>query len=265
MVLRRGASAIVLMVLAGLSLWAGGPVLAAWVVLLSGRMAFEWLRLVEREVPPSGLALFVAAIIAGVAAVLCGRPDLAAPFIALGALGAGLDGSRRGKGFLWQAAGVLCLGLPAATFVALAEIPDHGKLVILWIFAAVWASDVGAWLAGNLFGGPKLWPALSPKKTWAGLAGALASAGLAGGAVALVLGAPNPLAAALLGAIAGLLGQGGDLSESALKRHFHAKDAGDIIPGHGGFLDRLDSLLAVTLAVGAMLVFVPEGPLGVTW
>jgi len=115
--------------------------------------------------------------------------------------------------------------------------------VVFWLFCVVWATDTGAYFAGRSIGGPKLIPSISPNKTWAGLLGGMVAAAIAGGLV----GAINPVLPAL--ALAGLAGivavvsQAGDFTESALKRAFGVKDASQIIPGHGGVLDRLDGLL----------------------
>lgn len=119
---------------------------------------------------------------------------------------------------------------------------------VLFLLLLVWATDIGAYLAGRLLGGPKLAPAISPGKTWTGAAGGLAAAlcvGLAFGA-----GASGLLAAAGLSVASQL----GDLAESAAKRYFGVKDSGQTIPGHGGLFDRLDGLLAAA-PVAALLVF----------
>ncbi|HEX2509931.1 MAG TPA: phosphatidate cytidylyltransferase, partial [Microvirga sp.] len=110
------------------------------------------------------------------------------------------------------------------------------------------------------FGGPKLWPRVSPKKTWSGFAGGLVGAVLCGSAVAGVATALGwtPLAGlpavALASAVASVASQLGDLGESALKRHFDAKDSGHLIPGHGGAMDRLDGFWAVCVLVGLALL-----------
>jgi phosphatidate cytidylyltransferase len=122
----------------------------------------------------------------------------------------------------------------------------------LWLFVAVWASDTGAYLLGRLIGGPKLWPAVSPNKTWAGLCGAALGAALIGLAGAFVMPGGD-LRLVLAGAGIGLIGQTGDLFESHVKRRAGAKDSGTLIPGHGGALDRLDSLLFVAPAAAFVL------------
>jgi len=116
--------------------------------------------------------------------------------------------------------------------------------LILFLLLTVWANDIGAFVVGRGLGGPRLAPSISPAKTWAGFWGGITAAGLVGGLVALVAGAQAPLAAVVLGAVLAVVGQGGDLFESAIKRRYKVKDSGQLIPGHGGLLDRIDGLVA---------------------
>lgn len=130
-----------------------------------------------------------------------------------------------------------------------------GIAVLLWIYAVVWITDIGAYFSGRLIGGAKLWPAISPKKTWAGFIGGVLCGACAGVGVYVWFAASGkldvseiiPLFVASL--LAAMVGQGGDLGESALKRHFNVKDASHLIPGHGGVMDRLDAFWAVCLIV----------------
>ena len=116
--------------------------------------------------------------------------------------------------------------------------PEIG-LVLLTTFAA----DTGAYYAGSLIGGPKIWPAVSPKKTWAGSLGGLAASMFVSAAFGTALGTAPWTDFALLGAALNIAAQTGDFFESALKRRQGIKDSGWILPGHGGILDRIDSLL----------------------
>jgi phosphatidate cytidylyltransferase len=159
----------------------------------------------------------------------------------------------------------MALGLGYAAVIAIVpplvrEHPSLGIAAILWMFAVVWFSDIAGYFTGRALGGPKLWPAVSPKKTWSGFLGGLVAATLAGAAVAMVARrfgwtSPIPLSVVLLvSAVASVLSQLGDLGESALKRHFGAKDSGRLIPGHGGVMDRLDGFWAVAALMGLVLV-----------
>jgi phosphatidate cytidylyltransferase len=129
------------------------------------------------------------------------------------------------------------------------------RSAIFWLFGSIWATDSAAYFGGRLIGGPKLWPAVSPGKTWAGaISGTIA--GIAAGLCVLVaegitLGPMHLLA----GFVIVVAAQLGDLFESAIKRRFGVKDSSHLIPGHGGVMDRCDSLVAasaVALLLGAV-------------
>lgn len=131
---------------------------------------------------------------------------------------------------------------------------------MLFLLAVVWASDIGAYAAGRLLGGPKLAPAVSPSKTWSGAAGGLVAALLAGFGVAAWQGALPPGPPALLAAVLlGIASQAGDLLESWIKRRCQVKDSSGLIPGHGGLLDRVDGLLAAAPVAAALALSVGPG------
>ncbi len=144
---------------------------------------------------------------------------------------------------LWLPLGFVYLVVPCIALIWLRQQPEHGRHVVFWLLCTVWATDTGAYFAGRGIGGPKLIPSISPNKTWAGLLGGMVAAAIAGG----LIGAINPvLPAFTLAGLAGLVAvvsQAGDFTESAIKRSFGVKDASQIIPGHGGVLDRLDGVL----------------------
>lgn len=125
-----------------------------------------------------------------------------------------------------------------------------GRDVIYFVFAVTWATDTGAYLAGRALGGPKLAPRISPAKTWSGACGGLLAGVAAGILVWWASGGQVDAVTAAVAATASVACQLGDLLESGAKRHFNVKDSGNLIPGHGGILDRVDGLLAAALAVG---------------
>ena len=159
----------------------------------------------------------------------------------------------------WVAAGVVYAGILLAAPLILRRDPALGFAAILFVFAVVWMTDIAAYFAGRAIGGPKLWPAVSPKKTWSGAIGGtlggIAAALLVAKMAGLVLAPMLVLVALGLSIVA----QAGDLLESAIKRHFGAKDAGQLIPGHGGLMDRLDGFL--TAAAAAVMVGLLRGGL----
>jgi phosphatidate cytidylyltransferase len=127
-----------------------------------------------------------------------------------------------------------------------------GLVAILFLFAVVWATDILAYFAGRTFGGPKLAPRISPKKTWSGMIGGVVGGVVAGLLLLKVAGLEFRMMHAVLAAVLSLASVFGDLFESAFKRRFAVKDSGHLIPGHGGFMDRLDGFL-VAAAVAALI------------
>jgi phosphatidate cytidylyltransferase len=147
------------------------------------------------------------------------------------------------------AGGVLYAGLPAVALIWLRQLPQGAELVI-WTLALVWATDICAYFAGRLIGGPRIAPAISPSKTWAGLAGGMLGAGTTAALLADALGLQPAVArAALAGALLAVVAQAGDFFESHLKRRAGVKDSSHLLPGHGGVMDRLDGAIPVAVVV----------------
>lgn len=169
------------------------------------------------------------------------------------ALWAGLGGGDRTRVAVLLAGGIY-ISAAVIAFVALRAVEPFGFDTILWAALVVIAADVGGYFAGRVIGGPKLWPAISPKKTWAGLAGGVALALVVGGLFSWATTGTYFYEVCTVSMLAAILAQGGDLAESAVKRRFGVKDSGVLIPGHGGVLDRLDGHLAALL-VAAVVTF----------
>jgi phosphatidate cytidylyltransferase len=132
---------------------------------------------------------------------------------------------------------------------------EFGLEIVVSLLFVIWATDTGAYLAGKSVGGPKLIPRVSPSKTWAGLAGGVFWAAVFAVLAAYVLDFRPIALFAAFGACLAVVAQVGDIAESAVKRHFHAKDTSGFIPGHGGVLDRFDGLMFAVIAA-ALLLFV---------
>ena len=156
-----------------------------------------------------------------------------------------------GWGVIWVIAGFVYALLPA---LALLWVRERGGFdLLVWVFITTWSTDIGAYFAGRAIGGPRLAPSISPNKTISGLVGGLVAAGLLGGLWAWHANLDLPFR--WLAPLFALAAQGGDLFESWLKRRAGVKDSGNILPGHGGALDRLDGLVVVvTLTALATLV-----------
>ena len=182
--------------------------------------------------------------------------------VALGALIAVSECTHLAKklpnSYLFMVAGVGYTILAAVSYVFLRFGFEQGAWLALVVMLCVWSSDIGAYFIGKAIGGPKLAPVISPNKTWAGFAGAMFSSGLAIIILAgispyldrwiftdLNLKSSHVAGLFVIGAVLGAVGQAGDLMISFFKRKAGVKDTGVLIPGHGGLLDRIDSLMLV--------------------
>ncbi|UFN50827.1 phosphatidate cytidylyltransferase [Roseomonas sp. OT10] len=255
---KRFLSALVLGPAALLCVWLGAEPYTALLAVGVAILCWEWVHLcgLRTRVLP-GAAVPAVVLVAGALAVLerplAGWAMLGAGFLLawLVALRADRRGPERVPA-LWLALGVLYIGIAGLCLIELRHDNLAGRDNVLFLLLCVWASDIGAYAAGRIFGGPKLMPSVSPNKTWSGAAGGLALAMLVG-ALATTLLLPGSWARAMaVAAILSVATQAGDLLESAIKRHFDVKDSSSLIPGHGGLLDRLDGLLAAA-PVAALL------------
>jgi phosphatidate cytidylyltransferase len=232
---QRILSALVLGPVALIAVYVGSPLFDAMVALSAAIMTWEWDRICRGHFSRTGR---VTAIAVAVAALLGAQfPMAALAVVWFGMLGAALF-SRSG----WLAMGALYIGVPVIALTWLRE--AAGLTTLLWLLAIVWATDIGAYAAGRTIGGPKLAPRISPNKTWAGLIGGVTTAVVAGGLVAWIAGEGEGPLVGVFAALLAASSQMGDLFESSVKRRFKVKDSSNIIPGHGGVLDRVDGLIA---------------------
>ncbi len=204
----------------------------------------------------------VAVAIAAIAALFVGylgHPLLSILMLCFGSLCAGLYAYRLHVGWVDAAYGVLYIGWPAIVIMWLHQ-SYRGVEWVFFAFLIAWGADSAAFAAGKLFGGPKLWPRYSPNKTWAGFAGGLIAGMLTAGALSDITGLfKHDTSASVVGLLVALATMAGDLWESALKRRFGVKDAGTLIPGHGGLLDRVDGLMFAIVAIGGIRLLVMLG------
>lgn len=261
----RAASAAVLAPLAIAGLWLGGWAFAGLMGVAALLLSWEWAKMTA----PGAAKWMAAAVAVGVIvpglAVHMADISLGLVLLSFGAILAYLIAHAVRRSPIDAAYGVFYLGWPLVLLVWLRLSADGGSWMIL-LFAVTWASDVFAYLIGSLVKGPKLWPRFSPNKTWSGFIG-----GLVGGtAMAVLLVATEGggylsfagislWLAALTGLAGALATMAGDLWESALKRRYGVKDSGDLIPGHGGLLDRVDGLMFAVVVVAAIKLAVDHG------
>ncbi len=155
-------------------------------------------------------------------------------------------------GLIWTMAGIGYAGIMLLAPLLLRTDNTYGFLALVLLFAIVWTTDILGYFAGRAIGGPKLLPAISPKKTWSGAIAGTLGAMIVAVLVANYFGAFNTTAIAIIALLLSIMAQLGDLLESWVKRQFGAKDASHLIPGHGGVMDRLDGFWAAAL-VGCVI------------
>ena len=259
----RAASAVVLAPAAVLAIWAGGLWFLALMLMACAVLAVEWAMMSASRAWRVMAGAVAFGLVAGVVAAHAGQLSLALVMLVFGAVAAGLFARNRGQEALDAAYGVLYLGWPAVLLIWLRDVDTSSGLAwTVSAFVIAWASDIMAYLVGSLVGGPKLWPRFSPNKTWSGFIGGLAAGTVAGAVLGTFLDMGlGPYWGAALGLAAALATMTGDLWESALKRRYGVKDAGKLIPGHGGLLDRVDGLMfaVVVVACGRLIIGLTGG------
>ncbi len=247
----RVISGLVLIAITIASIWAGGLLFAAVIGLVFAGAYREWENMVTlKPVTAVGIAFMIAVAVAALVYPWLGAAGTMGIVIAAAAVALML----RGEAALWRAGGLVFFGAVIVSALALRGGDQNGLLACVFVGTAVWGTDTGAFFIGRQVGGEKLAPWISPGKTWSGAVGGLAAATLMC-SILWIWFTDSPLWIGIaLAVILSIVSQVGDLSESAVKRRFRVKDSGDIIPGHGGLMDRLDSI-----TFGAIAAFVIGG------
>jgi len=249
-------------VMAALAL--GSVVASVWsfvaLVIAAGVIvAWEWGRLVRK----GGFGAVAVMQSAAVAAVAVGaalsKPSVAL-IAALLAFGGTVVLSLSSASLGWSLLGVVYSVLPAWSMVWLRSDSAFGAIALLYLLAVAWTTDTASYAGGRLIGGPKLAPKISPQKTWSGLFAGIFAPALVGLAFASFLQETSGWRLALVSMAIAVACQIGDLSESAAKRWFGAKDMSNLIPGHGGLLDRIDGLLIAAIAAALIALRDPASP-----
>ena len=246
----RMIASVGMIAVALVALYAGGIVFWLLAVVAALFMMAEWSTLHGADAKTKQTAQFALSVPLAIMAPIAAGPH----FFVLGLLGAAFFFIAIVKRDAGLAFGAAYVGLPVFALLLIRGQAD-GLVLTLWTLSLVWATDIGAFFTGRTLGGPKLAPRISPAKTWSGLIGGVILATLV--AFALHVGAGLPFRLVIATPFLGLLAQGGDLYESALKRRAGVKDSGNVLPGHGGVLDRLDGVVPVA-PVAALLVILPQ-------
>ncbi len=220
---------------------AGGIWFQMLAVFVTAVMVWECWVMIRGTSPTSGMlaAAAVASIQSGLLAMGPGAPAFLALFLVVPAVGAAVLPQARIAFFVYA------LAIQVAGYGLVHFRIDFGFLWLVWLVLVVIASDVAGYFAGKTFGGPKFWPAISPKKTWSGTVAGWVGAALVG--LAFTLFTEAGFVVVLLSVLAAFAGQMGDIAESAFKRRRGVKDSSSLIPGHGGLFDRFDALLGASL------------------
>jgi phosphatidate cytidylyltransferase len=247
LMLRVVSSAVLAPVAVG-AVYLGGWAFAAFWTIAAIAVWWEWTRLVHPAGHLGALITGASALLLEAFLLLHDRDDVAVMIAGLGALAAAIVAARHA---FWMAAGVVYASILVIAPIMIRGSAEGGFLAIVFVFAVVWATDIAAYFTGRAIGGPKLAPSVSPNKTWSGAVGGTIAAALAGCGVLLAAGNRASLAIVLVAVVLSVMSQAGDLFESRMKRIFNVKDSSQLIPGHGGVMDRLDGF---TTAVFAALV-----------
>lgn len=216
------------------------------VVGIAAAELFQGLRLAGRR--PS-IALGVGGVVALMLAASTRRPGLLVLLVVVLVYLALLFGLRRGRGAgagtdaAWTILGILWLGGGGAAAVSLLRLGDHGEYLLTTLLLVTAAGDVAAYFVGVRFGRHKMAPTISPAKSWEGLTGGATATVVVGLGAGWLLPELTALQGLLFGIVVAVLAPFGDLVESLVKREVGIKDSGTILPGHGGFLDRIDAIV----------------------
>lgn len=254
----RAVSAIGLAIVTFAAAWAGVLPFAALVLVVALLMSWEWSRVVRNEGVDIALVVHGLSVTVAVALAAFGLAALSVAVLLIGTII--VLALEFGARPILSSAGVLYAGLPAVALLWLRGNEPFGFQAVLFIAVVVAATDTAAFIAGRLIGGPRLAPAISPNKTWSGFIGGIAAASAVAAFYAYIIAAPVT-ALAITGLFMGIVAQIGDLAESALKRAFKIKDTSQLLPGHGGFMDRMDGLVPVAVVLALVVLFLdPQAP-----
>lgn len=238
--------------------WYGGGFFLVLVAVAVSLLSVEWALMAARAAPARVALTMAAAVLAVVFLTYLGAIRSAIVMIGLGALAAAVASRGVTERRADAAYGVLYVAPSCLAIIWLRHTPQGAGWTVM-LLATTWAADICAFIVGNALKGPRLWPRFSPNKTWSGFFGGLLGAAAAAAGVAALLMRLSLPGAALIGLAGGLATMMGDLWESMLKRRFGVKDSGDLIPGHGGLLDRVDGLMFATLVFAAARLIVRFG------
>ena len=255
----RLISACILVGITVLGIYGGQFSFTCLVVIVSAFMLWEWCSLVSAEKFFTSFGISLVIVSLAIFCVYIEGLHISLLALVLGASAITVIGyfsyiAQRSA--IWLGCALLYIGLPCAVMVWFRTDEAYGITAVLYLFSLVWITDSFAYLFGRALGGAKLWPAISPNKTWSGFIGGLTGSIVVGAVFSYYLEHVEWLPLIFISIVLGTVAQLGDLAESALKRNFGIKDTSSLIPGHGGILDRVDSLVFVVLIAGCFAFLV---------
>ena len=268
----RSLSALILLPPVMFAIISGGFFYFALVFIVALLAGFEWDNINGKYSFSFDGMLMITSILLTMTAFFMQEYKLGLFFLALGGYITYISSNLRFKSFKnkavpeylnrpkWLTIGMIYITLGLSS-MALLRNADAFQLTVLWVFMITAVSDTGAYIVGSIVGGAKILPKISPKKSWSGFMGAFVSVAIVSYLFAIFVSAPNPLILSLLGAISVIFAHAGDMIESAFKRYVQIKDTSNLIPGHGGILDRIDALLMVAMYVAAIYLIFGKTPL----
>ncbi len=240
----RIVSATVLVILALVSMWWGGLLFQAFWALTAFLCFFECISISMPGIRPILyiVASFVILVVSAQTISFSSSVIVSLIISSLFTWFFSVPGKR-----VWAISGLVYASAFAFSMTVIRASPNAGLVAIFWLCGIVWLSDVAAYFVGRTFGGPKLMPKISPKKTWSGFVGGIAGGILASCLILYFADISAKWQHYILAVLLSMAVAVGDLLESAFKRHFNVKDSGSLIPGHGGVLDRADGLMAAAI------------------
>ncbi|SMX35721.1 phosphatidate cytidylyltransferase [Maliponia aquimaris] len=249
----RLLSAVAMIGVAALTLWLGGLWFHFAIAAVCGVMIWELVTLCDPGTPRTPILLGAAGFVVAMLAIEL-PPAFALPLLLLVPLLGLTQIHEKGVTYAVYAALILLAG-----YAMMGLRDDFGLVWMLWLIVTVVVTDVAGYFAGRLIGGPKFWPRVSPKKTWSGTVAGWIGAAIVGA----IFAGFTAQGAGLIGVsiAVSMASQIGDIAESALKRRAGVKDSSNLLPGHGGLMDRFDGMLgaAVFIVIAGQVTGFPAG------